>query len=169
MPGLRVHALLNLPLALLLDQIFNSACNVNAMIAPCRHLLSDECETPEGYHDLQAPKFYPADDVKTPLKRRVIRRPTALRSSIQPGTVLILLAGRFKGKRVVFLKQLPSGLLLITGPFKVNGVRCRLFLRLASIVMILPTSPYCLQTRASALVTLNSCPFVKYDHHLPLS
>jgi len=74
---------------------------------------------------VRAPKFYPADDVPKPLhKNKVINAPK-LRSSISPGTVLILLAGHFKGKRVVFLKQLESGLLLITGPFKVNGVPLR--------------------------------------------
>ncbi|KAG8042991.1 hypothetical protein GUJ93_ZPchr0681g6577 [Zizania palustris] len=71
------------------------------------------------------PKFYSADDVKP--RQPSTRKPNAtnLRSSIMPGTVLILLAGRFMGKRVVFLKQLKSGLLLLTGPFKINGVPIR--------------------------------------------
>ncbi|KAH7543598.1 hypothetical protein FEM48_Zijuj02G0200800 [Ziziphus jujuba var. spinosa] len=65
------------------------------------------------------PKFYPADDVKKLLVNKSKHKPTKLKMSITLETVLIVLAGRFKGKRVVFLKQLSSGLLLVgkTDPY----------------------------------------------------
>ena len=70
-------------------------------------------------------RYYPADDLKVARPRAMTPGKTKLRASITQGTILILLAGRHRGKRVVFLRQLPSGLLLVTGPYKVNGCPVR--------------------------------------------
>jgi ribosomal protein L14E/L6E/L27E len=56
--------------------------------------------------------------------RKSIRTSTP-RPTLQPGAILILLAGRFRGKRVILLKNLSQGVLLVTGPFKINGVPLR--------------------------------------------
>ncbi|ODV95540.1 hypothetical protein PACTADRAFT_50250 [Pachysolen tannophilus NRRL Y-2460] len=72
-----------------------------------------------------APKWYESQDAPVSKKTRKTSRPQKLRKSIVPGTVLILLAGRFRGKRVVYLKNLEDNTLLISGPFKVNGVPLR--------------------------------------------
>jgi len=65
--------------------------------------------------------WYPTEEVHRPRRTKKAAAPK-LRAGIEAGRVLILLSGRYRGRRVVFLKQLESGLLLVTGPHKVNGV-----------------------------------------------
>ncbi|RNF15103.1 60S ribosomal protein L6, partial [Trypanosoma conorhini] len=51
---------------------------------------------------------------------------TTLRKRCRPGTIAIILAGRFRGRRAVILKQLPgNGPLVVSGPMKYNGVPIR--------------------------------------------
>ncbi|MCJ1311449.1 hypothetical protein MMC25_005120 [Agyrium rufum] len=77
------------------------------------------------HHTQKAKKYYPAEDESQKKKVRKSAKPAKPRSSLQPGSILILLAGRFRGKRVILLSHLPQGVLLVTGPFKVNGVPLR--------------------------------------------
>ena len=67
--------------------------------------------------------WYPTTNLKQHFKRKSkLPKPTHIQHALQPGQVVILLSGRFRGKRVVYLKKLQSGLLLVTGPYKLNGV-----------------------------------------------
>jgi len=74
------------------------------------------------------PRFYPTEE--RPKKFSVKRKrfgdhPRRFRANLTPGTVVILVAGKHAGKRVVVVKHLSSGLLLVTGPSKLNGVSLR--------------------------------------------
>ena len=67
--------------------------------------------------------WYPVTTVKQHFKRQC-KKPheSKLRKDLQEGQIVILLSGRFRGKRLVYLKRLDSWLLLVTGPYKYNGV-----------------------------------------------
>merc|ERR1711988_757024 len=81
--------------------------------------------------------YYPADDsVKNFVRKCKTPNKTKGRKCIVPGRVVILLSGRFRGRRVVVLKTLDSGLLLVTGPYKINGVP----LKRVNAAYVLPTS-----------------------------
>jgi large subunit ribosomal protein L6e len=104
-----------------------------AVAAPAKEAATDKTVEVKGGKNgekrtvpaQKASRFYPAEDVPQPKVGRKTAKKASLRSTITAGTVVILLAGRYRGKRAVVLKQLDSGLLLVTGPFKVNGVPLR--------------------------------------------
>jgi len=73
----------------------------------------------------RAPRSYPTEKPLGRLYRRSQKYTPKLRKSLVPGTILIILSGRNRGRRVILLKGLRSGLLLVTGPFLVNGVPLR--------------------------------------------
>ena len=81
--------------------------------------------------------WYPTTTLKQHFKRKSkLPKPTHIQHALQPGQIVILLSGRFRGKRVVYLKKLDSGLLLVTGPYKYNGVP----LKRVNQAYVLPTS-----------------------------
>ena len=81
--------------------------------------------------------WYPVSDMKSHFKRTCKKpKQSHIPKQLTPGQIVILLSGRFRGRRCVFLKKLESGLLLVTGPYKLNGVP----LKRVNQAYVLPTS-----------------------------
>ena len=81
--------------------------------------------------------WYPVSNLKAHFKRKCkIPKKSHISAELTPGQVIIILSGRFRGRRVVFLKKLESGLLLVTGPYKYNGVP----LKRVNAAYVLPTN-----------------------------
>jgi len=63
-------------------------------------------------------------------KTKYVRKPKTAKGAnkrrVAPGTVAILLAGKYRGRHAVVLKQLENnGPLVISGPYKYNGIPIR--------------------------------------------
>ena len=81
--------------------------------------------------------WYPVSNIKGHFIRKCkIPKKTHISAELVPGQVVILLSGRFRGRRVVYLNKLESGLLLVTGPYKYNGVP----LKRVNAAYVLPTN-----------------------------
>ena len=81
--------------------------------------------------------WYPISNFKKHFRRQC-KKPKAshISAPLTPGQVVIILSGRFRGRRVVYLKKLESNLLLVTGPYKYNGVP----LKRVNAAYVLPTN-----------------------------
>ena len=91
---------------------------------------------PQRKHRNNAKTWYPADDEKTHFRRQRNQPKACKGGSITAGQVVILLAGNHRGRRVIVLKSLPSGNLLVTGPHAINGVP----LKRVNPAYVIPTS-----------------------------
>jgi len=101
--------------------------------------------------------YYPADDqVKNFVRKCKTPAKAKGRKCIVPGSVVILLSGRFRGRRVVVMKSLDSGLLLVTGPYKLNGVP----LKRVNAAYVLPTRSK-LAVDGAAVKDINDAWFAK--------
>merc|ERR1711923_261228 len=77
---------------------------------------------------VQKPKFDYPTSVKTVVKTSknlFSKQKRSLRPSLSAGVIAIVLAGVHKGKKVIVLKQLGTGLLLVSGPYALNGCPLR--------------------------------------------
>ena len=81
--------------------------------------------------------WYKVSDLKSHFKRKCkAPKKTHVAPELTPGQVVIILSGRFRGRRVVFLKQLENNLILVTGTYKYNGVP----LKRVNAAYVLPTN-----------------------------
>jgi large subunit ribosomal protein L6e len=103
--------------------------------------------------------WYPVADSKKHFSRNCkVPKKSHISAELKPGQVVILLSGRFRGRRVVFLKKLESNLLLVTGPYKYNGVP----LKRVNAAYVLPTNTV-LKVGGDVAKSVNDDLFKKVD------
>lgn len=80
--------------------------------------------------------WYPTEDApkKRTGRHTYSKHKRTVKPGIEPGRVVIVLSGRHRGKRVVVLKVLQSGLLLVTGPYVINKCPVRRLHQMYTIV-----------------------------------
>ena len=104
--------------------------------------------------------WYPVSNLKKHFTRKCKEpKKSHISAELKPGQVVILLSGRFRGRRVVYLKKLEdSNLLLVTGPYKYNGVP----LKRVNAAYVLPTNTV-LKVDAKVADKVNDDFFKKVD------
>ena len=103
--------------------------------------------------------WYPVSNLKKHFSRKCkLPKASHIAAPLTPGQVVIILSGRFRGRRVVFLKKLESNLLLVTGPYKYNGVP----LKRVNAAYVIPTNTK-LNVNAEVAKNVNDDSFKKVE------